>query len=486
MNDIILIKYNGNGDLLWNFHYNSPEDGGDHPVKMCVDHACNIYLIGYTSIEGKGLDYLTLKVNPDGVPLWINQYNSNENVNDIPKDIVIDTAGNVYITGESNINNKNCYPFNTIKYNPDGVIQWITQYPQQPNEWAKGTALDLDLDGNIYLTGTEWDSSGMNCLTIKYDSKGNMLWEQKAPFYWTEGTDVLCDNNNHIFISGDFESIENEKHTKGSFAIKYQENGSREWIAPIISQRNFVGHSQVGADTSGNIYVTARDFSDWIGSAFHIVKLNKNGESLWRLDRSGAYDAIIDLEGSIYVTGNNGDGLHSWPWIDMVTYKCNPLGEIEWQQQFDSTPDSLKEKKEGIIDKGDVIWVDELQNVYVAGNSAGYLTVFKYIQMTIDSTNGNTNDSTNVNPKSLPLLQNCPNPFKTSTKIQFSVHQDNKVRLKIYNLLGQLVDILINDVYYESGDYEINWQPHNLSSGVYIFLYVSAGHDEKRKCLYLK
>jgi len=73
-----------------------------------------------------------------------------------------------------------------------------------------------------------------------------------------------------------------------------------------------------------------------------------------------------------------------------------------------------------------------------------------------------------VLPNDFDLSQNYPNPFNPSTKISFSISNDNIVRLSVYNLLGQEVSVLV-DGYKKAGKYEIDWTAENLSSGIYFY-----------------
>jgi len=77
------------------------------------------------------------------------------------------------------------------------------------------------------------------------------------------------------------------------------------------------------------------------------------------------------------------------------------------------------------------------------------------------------NDEINKNYLPLQLdIKAYPNPFNNSTRIVFKVNEDSYVKLKLYNIVGQLVQELIND-YRLKGQYEVTLSSNNLSSGVY-------------------
>ncbi len=71
-------------------------------------------------------------------------------------------------------------------------------------------------------------------------------------------------------------------------------------------------------------------------------------------------------------------------------------------------------------------------------------------------------------PSSFDLEQNYPNPFNPLTKIAYSLPNTGRVKLTIYNLLGQEVATLVNGVK-PAGTHALVWNAENLSSGIYIY-----------------
>ena len=66
------------------------------------------------------------------------------------------------------------------------------------------------------------------------------------------------------------------------------------------------------------------------------------------------------------------------------------------------------------------------------------------------------------------LGQNYPNPFNPSTTIGFYLPQQTKVTLKVFNVLGQEVGILLNDISLNAGDHSVEFNGAHLTSGIYI------------------
>ncbi|MBI1936529.1 MAG: T9SS type A sorting domain-containing protein [Ignavibacteriales bacterium] len=88
-------------------------------------------------------------------------------------------------------------------------------------------------------------------------------------------------------------------------------------------------------------------------------------------------------------------------------------------------------------------------------------------------------------PTTYSLDQNYPNPFNPSTTIRFAISGDEKVSLKIYNVLGQQVSELLNQEM-KAGSYEYKFNAANLSSGIYFYTINAGTYTATRKMIYLK
>ena len=87
------------------------------------------------------------------------------------------------------------------------------------------------------------------------------------------------------------------------------------------------------------------------------------------------------------------------------------------------------------------------------------------IRAVIDPT---TQIKTEILPSSSTLEQNYPNPFNPSTTINYSLSHDSWVTLKIYNILGQEVSVLLNSEV-NAGNHNIIYNASGLPGGVYLY-----------------
>jgi hypothetical protein len=90
-----------------------------------------------------------------------------------------------------------------------------------------------------------------------------------------------------------------------------------------------------------------------------------------------------------------------------------------------------------------------------------------------------------VLPRFFKLEQNYPNPFNPSTKIKFSLPHNDRVTLKVYDILGREVITLI-DGYQTAGDHTIEFNGAGLASGIYMYRVSGDNFSETKKMLMLK
>lgn len=108
-----------------------------------------------------------------------------------------------------------------------------------------------------------------------------------------------------------------------------------------------------------------------------------------------------------------------------------------------------------------------------------------YYKLKIDSaTRIINNDDKNV-PLSFYLSQNFPNPFNPSTTVKYSLPEESRVLLVVYNSLGQKIKELVNSVK-PAGNYEASFDAGNLSSGVYFYQLRANGFSQTRKLIIQK
>lgn len=178
--DFAVLKINSNGGTEWRVEYD--EAGGqDIPEAMTMDSDGNIFVTGRVrrSSGGGYNDFAIIKYNNDGVEQWISYYDGPEDLDDDPIDIVLDQNGNVFVSGESNRDGF-YFKFIVVKYNPAGVFDWEYVYDFNVN----GKAMSIRPDGNgyVYAAGEAETSAGdVDLFAVKISKTTDVQTELTLP-----------------------------------------------------------------------------------------------------------------------------------------------------------------------------------------------------------------------------------------------------------------------------------------------------------------
>ena len=82
----------------------------------------------------------------------------------------------------------------------------------------------------------------------------------------------------------------------------------------------------------------------------------------------------------------------------------------------------------------------------------------------------------NAVPEEYQLLQNYPNPFNPSTKIEYNLPFNSQVKVKIYNMIGELEVSLVDELK-PAGFYNLTWNAENRASGIYLYTLEASSVD---------
>jgi len=88
-------------------------------------------------------------------------------------------------------------------------------------------------------------------------------------------------------------------------------------------------------------------------------------------------------------------------------------------------------------------------------------------------------------PSEFALEQNYPNPFNPRTTVRFEIPVSSRVSILVFNELGQMVELLVNDSR-DPGSYDVGWDASGFPSGVYFCRLQAGGHVMTRKMLLVR
>jgi hypothetical protein len=89
-------------------------------------------------------------------------------------------------------------------------------------------------------------------------------------------------------------------------------------------------------------------------------------------------------------------------------------------------------------------------------------------------------------PTEFALNQNYPNPFNPVTTIKFGLPSEASVDLRVYNILGQEVAVLINNEMKTAGNYDVSFNAKGLTSGIYFYRLTTGSFVETKKMILLR
>ncbi len=94
-------------------------------------------------------------------------------------------------------------------------------------------------------------------------------------------------------------------------------------------------------------------------------------------------------------------------------------------------------------------------------------------------------EQNDLNPKKFALSQNYPNPFNPTTNISFSLPENQFVTIKVYNLLGEVQEVLVRENK-QAGTHLINFDGSQLASGIYLYQIQTKSFVQNRKMMLIK
>lgn len=322
---VLIIKYNKYGDIVWKKRYSSSKKLGE-TVKKIYLKGSYLYIVGTIYRASSENDYLILKYNLNGTLIWAKTYDNMKD-QDWAFDVVVDDNGNVYVTGGSE-GFDGSYDFATIKLNKYGVSQWVSRYPGINAKDDSAIGIVRDSNNNIYVAGTSSQGPNLNDYTlIKYNSSGQEKWVQL--YNGSDGgndlvTDIAISKDNSIYITGISEGL----GTNSDYAtIKYDVNGNEKWVRRYShpSNMNDAGKA-VAVDSYNNVYVTGRSIGYNGSKGFLTIKYNKTGTEKWKkrfsspLNDNSVNAMAIDGSNRVYVGGMSYTGASTDDDLQIVRY----------------------------------------------------------------------------------------------------------------------------------------------------------------------
>lgn len=407
--------------------------GGESVVAMATDTSGNVYITGsffglatfgtINKISEGDNDMFVAKYNKNGVLQWVQA--AGGKTDDAGQSIAVDNSGNVYVIGyyqdeakftnSVTITSQGELDIFVVKYNSNGVFQWVRSAGGTGNESGGGIALGTS--GNIYVTGSYEGTSTFDGITKTaqgstdlfiaiYNNSGAVQWVQSAGGTgYDNGLSIAIDGNEKVYLTGNFTTT-----TTFGTINKTSVGGNDIFVAkfdPALSSWSYVqtfGGTQddipqsIALDASGNIYI-AGVFSGTTSfggiskisqgnNDIFVAKCNNSGVVQWvqsggSTGLDSAQDVAVDGSGNVYITGFYGriatfgsiskteEGA-----FDAFVIKYNNNGTLLWVKSMGNSD----------YDIGQGVAIDNNNNVWITGSYSDAVIFDKTIKVSKGAT----------------------------------------------------------------------------------------------------
>ena len=427
--DYVTVKYDRNGDKQWarRVAYKGAEGWAR---AMTLDEWGNVIVTGVSTLNRQA-DFLTVKYNPEGALLWTMRYNGPGNTYDQAASVTTDAAGNIYVAGRSG--NEFGSSLTTIKYLPNGLMQWVVNYQQGMSSDPSPSQIKTDKAGNVYITGMIAIGSSFDYLTIKYNTQGQLLWANTyngPQSQFDKAEKLFIDDQQNVYVTG---------WSSGYATIKYNASGQQLWVA-----RGFDGPSNLAndivTDRSGNVFVTGT-IDPYTQPRFATIKYNAAGMQLWMMiyDAAASGNAMsqniaMDTDDNIYVNGSE----KSASGRNFVTLKYDNNGALKWIE---------KRAYNGNITES-YFAMDGGNNLYVTGTATvpgrayDFFTI-KYSQAKPSSIQEQITRATGIDAPGKEAnklkVMVSPNPFAQSFTLKWNGNEQT-VTISVSDVNGKIIE----------------------------------------------
>ncbi len=389
------------------------------------------------------------------------------------------------------------------------------------NNGVNGIILEEDHSVNNVLANNTTNDNSENGIFIYNNSANNILIGNTANNNTINGIHINASNKGNSIYFNNL-SGNNEKNV-------FVEDTNNTWHSPVAINYSFQ-HDTLYKGYLGNYYGDGNHTGiHGIGGTY---MLNTGIEDNYQLiDTTGSYSFQawwLNSDGKMYRgdVGRSGDSIvinggadYLWR-ADYATWESIYFSDKDgWtgQLSFTLAPASghVFNVEVGYIDgenfiaggpKATLIGDDSTKNfIFETDTSAFTLSSGNYLALKISSNDAKYSictggaysfisspansssyvlsiDNLATSQIQYSLMQNFPNPFRSTTKIKFTLPKAGHVVIKVYDLSGRIMATLLNK-YQSSGLHTIEFNAENLNSGIYFYRMTSGKYSETRKMM---
>ncbi len=337
--DILITKYNGNGQQSWQHTVDGTANGHDYGTAITTDMQGNVYVAGAVSTTNSLLDFVLLKYNSLGVLQWTSNWSGSANLYDVPTSIDVDLAGNIAIAGIT-VTSSLQSDIVAQKYLPDGSLAWTSYYDNVGlNELP--VSVDFISGGKVAVKGfTNTSTGAWGLADVRFsDQTGTISTSNTTALPQLSIEDafaITSDGLDNIYIAGSSASTSN----KNFEVIKINPSFNIVWSSQFDGKGLQDIAKAIAVDSENNIIVSGNSDKPTEGTDILTIKLSASGQEIWRKSymapvetgKASVSKIQISSGDEIFLTGtvDAADG------TNFTTYMYDHSGAIRMEQVYNS------------------------------------------------------------------------------------------------------------------------------------------------------
>jgi hypothetical protein len=414
----------------------------------------------------------------DGMPPRYNYFFRNDNLNtftNVAYSIGLVDSSSTLCLAAADFNNDG-YPdiFLGTQSNPGFGTTGI-MYKNNGNGTFTDVTTQCGVTTNYYTWGAEWgdyNNDGFMDLYLASTTGFNQLYKNNGNGTFTDVSTQMGLNDGGSSYSCGWADIDND----GDLDL-YVAKGQN--VSDVMYRNDDSIFTNVTTQVGmGDLrHSSCVSWGDYTNDGFLDLYLNNNGSENRLYRNSGNSNKWIELK----LTGTNSNRSAIGARVRIKTGSKNQIREVEGGsggKGMNSLPLEFGIGQSNIIDSLIVNWPSGLVQRFanVTPNVIYALTEGQPLAINISS---------GIIPESYSLSQNYPNPFNPSTIIKYGIANNSFVTLKVFDLLGKEIAVLVNEKK-TAGYYETEFRAENIPSGVYFYTLKTDSYTETKKMIFLK
>lgn len=270
-------------------------------------------------------------------------------------------------------------------------------------------------------------------------------------------------NHNKVFESGNWDS--NGKLP--GMDLPYEQHHN------IINREDEVQiYEAIPVDINGNVTYTFLKASTFIkDNRIPPIGFNSSHTS---------YDTTAIIGNALNDPDFNRDNGHEGSGTDITRYRIPITGLSSVNITAEVCYQTLKPELAEYLSGMNSLDINRFNWMYAAADKNPVIMKSKELNFIITG-----NENNKITSTEFRLDQNYPNPFNPATKIRFSIPRRSNSSLIVYDVLGREIEVLLNREL-NAGDYEVEFDGSQLTSGIYFYKLTSGSFTRIRKMILIK